>query len=464
MARQPHVIVLMADTVQRQALGCYGGFVRTPTIDALAGHATRFERLYQPANMCQPSRCTWMTGTLPSTHQVYCNGERFDRSQPTMLRRLADAGYRGGYLGLFHCWAQPDDRDGLDAWSWADWIHDHEAILAIPDEAARNARWQAELERMGMTGPEYALRDFHHHAGHTDFPLARHPAVRIADQAIAAIDDIDPARPHALWVSFWMPHEPWAPPREYLDRYRPQDMPLPRSLHDDRATRPPHQRQGAGAEAAAMLGPDLEGNLRRVLAAYAGCMELVDTQCGRILDALRRRGLYEDSVVAFITDHGTTHGAHGWLYKGGAYALDEISHVPAILKTPGQRQPRVVPDVVSSADFAPTILGFAGVDAGAVDGRAWSDVLAGERRAGARAFCQHLRGGPGAARSIRTGRWKYTLYGNGADELYDLDADPDELRNVVADVPAERRALREELVASIRASTDTFEVPAAAAG
>lgn len=466
MARQPHVIVLMADTVQRQALGCYGGFARTPVIDALAAQATRFERLYQPANMCQPSRCTWMTGTLPSTHQVYCNGERYDRSRPTLLRRLAEGGYRGGYLGLFHCWAQPADRDGLDAWGWADWIHDHEDIIGMQDGAAREARWQAELERLGMTGPEHALKDFHHHAGHTDFPLERHPAVRITDRAVACVDDIDPSRPHALWVSYWMPHEPWAPPLEYRDRYRPEDMPLPRSLHDDRATRPAHQRRGAGAgaEATDLLGPGVEANLRRVLAAYAGCMELVDTQCGRIIDALKRRGLYDDSIVVFLTDHGTTHGAHGWMYKGGAFMLEEISRVPAMIKLPGQREARVVPDIVSSADFAPTLLGLAGLDAGTVDGRAWTDVLSGRPRTGARAFCQHLSGGPKAARSLRTGRWKYTLYGNGSDELYDLEADPAELLNIAAEAPAERRTLRDELVDAIRSGTDAFTVPAAAAG
>jgi hypothetical protein len=72
--------------------------------------------------------------------------------------------------------------------------------------------------------------DFHHHAGHTDSPLQRHPAARITDRAVACVDDIDPARPHALWVSYWMPHEPWAPPLEYRDRYRPEDMPAVRGI------------------------------------------------------------------------------------------------------------------------------------------------------------------------------------------------------------------------------------------
>ena len=77
----------MADTVMRAALGCYGGAIRTPHIDALAGHAHRFEQLYQPANMCQPSRVTWMTGCLPATTQVYVNGFGNNlRRQRTILR------------------------------------------------------------------------------------------------------------------------------------------------------------------------------------------------------------------------------------------------------------------------------------------------------------------------------------------------------------------------------------------
>src|SRR3569833_3081726 len=114
MAQRPNVIVLMADTVRHDLLGCYGGRARTPHLDAMAADAWRFERLYQPANMSQPRRDTWMPGSLPSTTQVNRNESGSNRRlRPTLLRALADAGYRGGYLGLFHCWPEPD-RDGLE--------------------------------------------------------------------------------------------------------------------------------------------------------------------------------------------------------------------------------------------------------------------------------------------------------------------------------------------------------------
>src|SRR3954465_2145095 len=123
MARRPHVIVLMADTVRRDLLGCYGGVAQTPHLDALAARSWRFDNPYPPPNMCQPSRVTWMTGCLPGTTQVYMNGNHNRRLRPTLLRKLADAGYRGGYLGLFHCWREAE-RDGMDAWSMIDWNHD----------------------------------------------------------------------------------------------------------------------------------------------------------------------------------------------------------------------------------------------------------------------------------------------------------------------------------------------------
>jgi arylsulfatase A-like enzyme len=462
MAQRPHVIVLMADTVRHDLLGCYGGVARTPHLDALARRSHRFERLYQPATMCQPSRVTWMTGCLPATTQVYLNGFGNNRRlRPTLLRTLADAGYRGGYLGLFHCWQEPD-RDGIDAWSMIDWMYDwmpEHGSWQIDD--AQWKRWLAHVDSLGITPVETQLKDFHHHAGWTDFPRERHPAVRLADRALECIDDVRAGQPHLLWTSFWMPHEPWAPPRELLDLYRLEDMPLPASWRDDLATRPEHQRALNNAAQFAQLGPDTEANLRRLWAAYAACMTLVDEQCGRIIAALERKGIYDDSLVIFMTDHGTTHGAHGWLYKGSSFMIDEVSRVPCLVKLPGQREARVIDDVVSSADLYPTVCEALGIAHGPVDGRSWSDVFAGGRR-DARAFGQHGDGSDTEAKSVRSlrrGRWKYNLYSApGVDELYDLDADPHELRNIVRDCPSERSQLRAELVDAIRSSSDRFEV------
>jgi len=467
MTSRPHVIFLMADTVTRQALSCYGGAGHTPNIDGLAQQAYRFERLYQPANMCQPSRVTWMTGCLPSRTQVYHNGFGNNaRREKTLLRALAEAGYRGGYLGIFHCWSGAD-RDGLKPWGWIDWIHDsreEQHDWSVPHE--ETAAWQRTLAAMGITDPEEHLRDYRHLAGHTDFPIARHPAVRITDQAVECLADIRPGQPHALWVSYWMPHEPWAPPREFLEHYDLDAMPLPPSWREGLSGVAPRQGTVPIRESFLKLGPDIEANLRRVWRAYLGCMSLVDQQIGRILADLKRRGIYDDSLIVFLTDHGTTHGAHGWMHKGGSFMIDEVSRVPCLVKLPGQQHARTIPDIVASADLHPTVLDVLGIardGSQRIDGASWSGLFAGKTRENARAFGQHLDGaqvGADAVRSLVRGNWKYNLHSvPGFDELYDLERDPHEQVSLVGEAAEKRREMRGELVDFIRSGSDRFVVP-----
>ncbi|MEK7414159.1 MAG: sulfatase-like hydrolase/transferase [Planctomycetota bacterium] len=461
--QHPNIIVLMADTVQSQALSCYGSpNVRTPHIDALAGQACLFERLYQPANMCKPSRTSWMTGCYPSTHQVYDNTSFNDRKQTTLLKLLSQAGYRGGYLGLFHCW-HDRDRDGMDAWSWIDWAPDYGIEDPSNPTPPTRQDFLRHLAAMGVYPTGDHLKDFHDHAGYTDFPIEHHLCTRITDKAIACIDDFRSDQANFLWYSSWMPHEPWAPPAPYHTRYRPADMILPGNLRDPLTSRPAHQRVNHG-RCAQVFSPDAtgDGQLSRILAAYAGMVSFVDDNVGRIIAHLKRRGLYDDSIVVFTTDHGTAHGAHGWLYKGGPYMIDEISRIPLLIKFPGQSQPQRIPDVLSSTDLFPTLLEHVGVAHAPVDGRSLSDVIAGKRRNNARAFGEHLDGTDHEAKSVRMlrkGRWKYNLYSQaGVDELYDLDADPLELHNIAADAGSIRRELRDELVDYIRSRRDTFVV------
>jgi choline-sulfatase len=458
---RPNIVVLMADTVRRDALGCYGSpTARTPHIDALAADACVFERMYQPANMCQPSRVSWMTGCYPSTHQVYTNGDENPRRCPTLLKMLHTHGYRGGYLGLFHCWPG-FDRDGMGAWSWLDYYSDY-PFAPDQDEAARRAEWNRHRAAMGVFGTEDHAKDYHHLAGYTDFPIERQSDRRLTERALACIDDFASDRPNLLWVSSWMPHEPWAPPAPFHEWHRAQDVVLPGNVFDQRDTRPTHQSHLRMGKVFDELTADGDAMLRRACAAYAGCMSFVDDNMGRILARLKSRGLYDDALVVFLTDHGTANGAHGWMHKGGSFMIDEISRVPCMIKLPRAKRAVRIPDIVASVDLHPTILDVLGIEHAPVDGRSLAGLMAGGTRAGARAFGQHRAGTDDradAVRSLRTGRWKYNLYSQeGVDELYDMEADPLELRNLAREAPREREQLRAELVDFIRSSPDAFVV------
>jgi arylsulfatase A-like enzyme len=465
MPPAPNIIVLMADTVTTGAIGCYGSpFVRTPHIDALAQDSALFERAYQPATMCQPSRLSWMTGCYPATHGVYYNGfNNYRRGRPTLLSALRAAGYHGGYLGIFHCW-QELDRDGMDDWSWVDWVHDFPCAgktswRVSEQERERFGRHIADMDFM-LTDEH--LKDWHHHAGYTDFPIEKHIGSRLTDKALACIDDFSADRPNLLWTSYWMPHEPWAPPAPWHEMYRSEDVVLPANVGVRGEGRPPHQYDHHMASDFQELWGSDGQLLRRALAAYAGCMSFTDHCIGRVIARLKDKGLYDDSLVIFLTDHGTANGAHGLMFKTGPTMIDEISRVPLLVKLPGQRVARRISDIVASVDLFPTIMELVGASAGHIDGRSLMDVLGGGRRTDAFALGQHDPGTDergDAVRSLRRGRWKYSLYSKaGVEELYDMDEDPLELRNLAAIAGPERAALRDELIGRIRGSGDSFIV------
>lgn len=446
----------MADTVMRSALSCYGSpFIKTPNIDSLSSHSYKFENLYQPANMCMPSRSSWWTGYYQNKHQVFRNGQVFDRKVPTIFRALAEQNYYGGYLGLYHCWPGKE-HDGLDNWSWLDYVEDH----PYDTYEEKKKSLEAYAKEHGFYQTDQYLKDFKAQAGFTDFPIEHHSMGRITDKAINCINDFQDERPNALWVSYWMPHEPFAPPAPYHDMYSPDDVQLPSNHHDDLGSRPEHQRNPNFSN---MIDIRDESDLKRVWAAYGGMMTFIDDQIGRIIQHLKERDLYDDSIIVFSTDHGTTMGAHGWMYKGQSYMLEEISHIPCLMKLPKQRERITVPDIVSNTDFTPTLLDLLDLPHEQCHGQSWQrDVFLGKPRENPYALGIYS-GGPKEhdldVRMLRKGDWKYNIYEKeGVEELYNITEDPLEMHNCAEDHPELCMASRAELKEILSKQEDNFHI------
>ena len=462
LLNKPNIIFLMTDTTLRQALSCYGSpFIRTPNIDSLCSRSCQFKNCYQPATLCMPSRSTWWTGLYQSTHKVYSNDDKFNREIPTLFKYLSKQNYYGGYLGLFHCWPG-EKHDGLDDWSWLDFVLDHIGetydirLQGLREYAKKNDFTITEEDLHDFT--EENLRDFRNHAGYTDFPIERHITHRLTDKAIECIDDFQDDRPNALWVSYWMPHEPWAPPVPYNTLYSPEEVILPENIWDQRKSRPEHHNHPHVTQYADL---ENEGQLRRLWAAYAGMVSYVDDQIGRILSHLKEKNLYEDSMIVFSTDHGTTLGVHGWMYKGRSYMIEEISHIPCIVKLPNQSQPHQVNDIVSTADFTPTILDMLKLPHEHLHGRSWfQDVFKGKERENPYALGIHGKGDDHEALSVRMLRkevWKYNVYSKeGVEELYNIKEDPYEMKNLAKENPELCGVLNEELKSLLHEQNDDF--------
>ena len=460
--RRPNLLFIMADDHASQAIGCYGSRVnRTPHIDRIAREGARFDRCYCTNGICAPSRAVILTGKHSHLNGVRDNAAVFDGGQPTFPKLIKAAGYETALLGKWHLKSDPT---GFDHWA------------VLPDQGEY---YNPDLVEDGVR---------RRRAGYvTDL---------LTDMAVDFLGSRGPgAPPFLLMLHHKAPHRNWQPAERHLGLYDDADFPEPPTLRDGYATRsraaveqemtirdhmtldsdlklgPPPGRLDEGQRAAweRAYGPKreafrkagLEGDdllrwkYRRYLQDYLGCVAAVDEGVGRVLDALDATGLAEDTLVLYTSDQGFFLGEHGWFDKRFMY--EEALRMPFVARFPGRIAPGTVNgDIVSNLDFAPTFLDVAGLGKPAeMQGRSFRPLLLGRRVAGwPESFYYHYHEFPAVHMAkrhygVRTKRHKLIHFYHDIDawELYDLERDPLELRNVHGDpaYAAVRRELESEL-------------------
>ncbi len=247
-------------------------------------------------------------------------------------------------------------------------------------------------------------------------------------------------QPWFLFASYPDPHHPFAPPGEWYDRHNPADMILPESFTDPVDDLPVHLRQmtaGTGARGPMRIG---EAALRDAMAAEYGSIELIDAGIGRVLGALERSGQADDTIVVFTADHGDMFGDHGFMLKGGM-VFEGTTRVPLLISTPGSGDPGSrSSSLASSLDIGSTLLDLVGVDSyDGVQGVSLAPILD-DPNATVR---DHVlieedvpdygiweNQVPAHSRTVVTDNARITRYSTGEGELYDLDADRGERRNL----------------------------------
>ena len=396
-ARRPNVLVFVTDQQRADWLGCAGNPVlRTPNIDRIAATGVRFARAYCANPVCMPSRATLITGLLPSDHGVRANGINLSPHAVVLPEILRRAGYRTALVGKphFSCWWATPERTPN--------------ITCIDPSVLPEARhvWEQRLvsklpapyfgfEESAFVGGHSAsvfgeyLHWLQDHHPRTAADLTERAGVRpslhrdnyfspvpeelyytewITERAVQAIDRCRGERPFFLWCSYPDPHEPFGPPAPWHSRYHAHDMPRPEAWDDDRALMPPHYQFDYYADRMRVAGGPVRAD-DRTLAQIAemralayGMMGLVDQGVGRILDHLQHRGLWENTIVVFLSDHGELMGDHGILYKG-PYHYQGVLRVPLLVSWPGGgvRGGHTADGLVSLLDLMPTLLELTGV-------------------------------------------------------------------------------------------------------
>ncbi|UFU02998.1 sulfatase-like hydrolase/transferase [Ruania suaedae] len=470
MTDRSNILFVMTDQHRVDTLGCYGNRHGTsPHLDALAASGTTFDACYTPSAICTPARASLLTGVLPYRHQLLANYERnvgyaeelSDEFTP-FSQRLRAAGYNVGLEGKWHVGRQRGPGEfGFDGSHYPGW---HNPI-AHPEYrewlAARGLpepRITDEVRGTFPNGePGNLLAGVLHQPAEATFEHF------LTDRTIERLEQYAEKRhrdgtPFYLATHFFGPHLPYLLPAQYLDLYDPALVELPASVAETFEGKPPVQRRYSEHWTHDTLD---DGTRRWLVAAYWGYVRLIDEQVGRLVEALHRLDLWDSTAVAFTADHGEFTGAHR-LHDKGPAMYEDIYRIPGLLRLPDSAGGRRSEAFTSLIDYTATILDLAGLEPDAhADGRSLLPLAHGQEPADWRQDITaefHGHHFPYPQRMLRTRRHKLVVNPESVNELYDLEADPDEMHNryqdeALADVRAE---LLHRLYEHLREGGDNF--------
>ncbi len=504
-SRRPNFLLFITDQHRADHLGAYGNaVVRTPNIDRLAAEGWKADRCYVASPICMPNRASLMTGRLPSAHGVRHNGIPLDLATVTFVDRLRENGYATALVGKSHLqnitgappiwppagspptrgearralpgrldqeWQPSWDADPAHAVSFPFYgFDDVRLVINHGDTAAGDyKRWlqREHPEWATRTGPEHALPagDFElariRQAWRSSLPEELSTSSYIGLETCRKLEEFAERRqPFFLQCSFPDPHHPFTPPGRFWDMYRPEDMELPPSFHNHPGAAMPHiqwlhrQRdQGRAVKHTPACFAATEREVREALALNYGCISHLDAVIGEVLARLEALDLANDTVVLFTADHGDFFGDHQLLWKGPLH-FQGLTRVPLIWRDPALQQPGRSAQLCSTIDIAPTILARAGcLPYNGIQGQDLLEVMRSDAPLRRDALLIEEEGqrvifgfsGRVKMRTLQTARYRLSVYdGTDLGELYDLESDPDECRNLWGD--AAYHALRAALL------------------
>lgn len=438
----PHVLIIQADQFRADCLGVAGHpDVRTPHLDQLAADGVRYRNAYCTFPVCTPSRYSLLSGLHVRQHAGWTNRCTLAPGIDTFPRALRRAGYRTAAVGKMHF--TPTYLDvGYDRLELAEqdgpgrYDDDYHRELAAAGLAPVTDLIDQERE-FRVDAPRSYWQTYG--SGRSELPEEWHSTTWIGERARRAVADWSSDGNELLHVSFVKPHHPFDPPAGWDTMYDPETLTILPGWTETIPTADERYRHRYFD-----YEPLTRAILRRVMAHYYATISQLDHQIGLLLDSLRERGLYDDTMIIFTADHGEYLGFHHLLLKDGPM-YDPVVKVPLLIKFPGGRRGGAVADGLTSLiDIAPTVLAACGESsANPLPGNDLADPTAGHDQV----FAEDRR--HETAGLARDSRYKLLWSDAAGESLFDLIADPGELRDL-ADDPAHGEALRRLRAAAAR--------------
>jgi len=419
--QQPNILIIMADDHATNAISCYDSKINTtPNIDRIAAEGIKFNNCFCTNSLCAPSRAAILTGMYSHLNGVMTNKDEFNGSQMTFPKILRYAGYQTALIGKWHL---SSTLTGFDYWQ----------ILQ-----GQGAYYNPQFEEIGGRTPEY-------HGYVTDI---------VTDLCLNWLKDRDRNKPFCLLVHHNAPHRNFEPDNKHNHLYN-EDLPYPASFNDDYDS-----RCSAASSATMTIEKDLfyedlgelpppylstqqlkEWKYQHFLRRYLRCVAAVDDNVGRLLNYLDEINIADNTVVIYTSDQGFFLGEHGWFDKRFMY--EESIRMPLLVRYPNEISAGLINnDIVLNLDIAPTLLDFANVTPPSnIQGQSFRSLLHSVTPYDWRqSMYYHYYAYPNMHNvnmhyGIRTHRFKLIHFYNDIDEweLYDLQQDPDEMKNLYND-------------------------------
>ncbi len=423
---KPNVVFILVDDLRWNALGCMGDkIVQTPNIDRLAREGVLFKNMFVTTSICSVSRATVLTGQWMRRHGIvdFATGISDEKWKDTYPAQFHAAGYHTGFVGKY----------------------------GVGNPAVTAARgtsfdfWRGEPGQAGRFFIE------------PNDPTRKHKTAKMGDDALAFLADAPRDKPFSLSISFNAVHARDHEQREYEPDSREEglydgiEIPLPELATEEAFKRLPEFVRKSEGRTRWTWRFDEPQKAQNILRDYYRLITGMDREVGRILDTLQQQNLADNTIVIFTADNGYAFADRGLADKW--YAYEEDIRVALIIKDPRlpkSRQGTAVDACALNVDLAPTMLDLAGIPVPAVmQGRSLKPLLEGNMCSDWRTefFYEHhsvpKRIPP--VEAVRTQKWKYIRWiapNPVTEELYDLEADPLEERNLAGD-PGRAEVLQE---------------------
>lgn len=447
--KQPNILFIMADQFRTATMTGLGDGIETPNIDRIRRMSVFFPMAACNSPLCTPSRASLATGKLPHHCGVIAHDANLPLDQKTYYQALRKAGYRVSVVGKtdLHKETRFIGRKGdLPVIYQIGFTDPHETEGKM--NCARILRTTADGEPSPLGPYQARLLDKNpdllkrlnaaymsymkggkekqvYKSWESELPDEDFLDNFIGSESCAFLKKVDDEAPWHLLASFAGPHNPWDPPASEFEKTKDVNYPLP--PQDDLAGKPEWIKRRAAVQSRGLTREDLLDTKRH----YAASVAVIDRWVGEMLDILEHRNLMDNTVIIFTADHGEMMGDHNLFEKTVMY--EGALRIPMLVHLPGMGQARESKALVTLMDLAPTLMDLAGAsyDPNDLDAKSFLRALEGAEQSPHEVQQSELMN----TIMLFDGRYKWIRSFNDSSELYDLQEDPNELRNCIVEHP-----------------------------